>query len=474
MNDLFGMLTKAGYEAGSIGDDVLPCTLRIGEEPIGFLMDDLSVRLLPEREKERGRIQPILSFSEDNRGNIEEHGEYILSRYQNVVFTAAFDYGSSQPVYNIYMESKDKGWTLLDSTGDKAAAGREFASRSGLAAGGIPEPARKAGRIARFMKEARVKGFDFRESRAEAGRTYDILDHDGHEVGFIGKDNRVTVLSETDRIRKALTGAYLDSRAEDSYLPSFFEKLKERLKAIGMALKVAFTPKGRRYAIHNAEQKKVASVEEKTHEVTYTSSATDEEKAKIDALVEEIRQEEAQKEQKAERQEPKREAVSAETPSVSAEEIRRVTDAVLSDRAAAETFLDTILSNPQFRTLLNRRVQKVQQTKNQEVKHPAKGKETSVQEERNPEREKLRQEFSRDYDYLQTLFGFNREKYEALRADMVSRYGTDDPKQFQALLNSRQPESTGKLSGRLKQSEKIAEMENRTRNADKPQEKERA
>lgn len=40
------MLTKAGYEAGSTGNGVLPCTLRIGEEPIRFLMGNLSLRLL--------------------------------------------------------------------------------------------------------------------------------------------------------------------------------------------------------------------------------------------------------------------------------------------------------------------------------------------------------------------------------------------------------------------------------------------
>mgnify|MGYP001018323731 CR=1 FL=1 len=48
MNNLLDMLVKTGYEVSSIGNDVLPCTLRIGNEPIGFLLGDLSVRLLPE------------------------------------------------------------------------------------------------------------------------------------------------------------------------------------------------------------------------------------------------------------------------------------------------------------------------------------------------------------------------------------------------------------------------------------------
>lgn len=471
MNDLFNMLTKAGYEASSIGNDVLPCTLRIGKEPIGFLMDDLSLRLLPEREKENRRLQPILEFSAENQGIEQEQGEYVLSRYQNVLFTAAFDYDSFQPVYNIYMEDKDKDRTLLDSSGDKAAAGRQFASRSGLVTGDIPEPVRAVSRISRFMEAARAKGFECRENRAKANRTYDILDHDGHEVGYIGKDNRVTITSDSGHVKRALTGAYLDSNSDAAYLPGFFERLKERLKEIGMALKVAFTPKGRRYAIHNANRQKVASVEEKTHEVSYTDTATDEEKAKIDALVEEIRQEEAQKERRTERSEPEKEVPAAAAPAVSAEKIRDLTDDILSDRTAAETFLNTVLSNPQFSAMMSRKLAEVQKVPAREAsvetRQPAQGKDI-------PAKEELKQEFDRDYSYLQTLFGFNQEKYDALRSEMTAKFGTDNPKEFQAMLDAGQISSTGKLRDKLETSKKIATVKNTARQTEKAQEKERA
>ncbi len=172
MNNLFDMLTKAGYEVSSIGNDVLPCTLRIGEEPIGFLLDNLSLRLLPDRERESERLQPILSFSTENQGIEQEHGEYVLSHYQNVLFTASFDYESCRPIYNIYSRDKDDNWTVLNSTGDKAKAAQDFAARSGLVSGEIPEPVRDVDRIERFMDTVRAKGFQFRENRKEADRGF--------------------------------------------------------------------------------------------------------------------------------------------------------------------------------------------------------------------------------------------------------------------------------------------------------------
>lgn len=473
MNSLFDMLTKAGYEAGSIGNGILPCTLRIGEEPIGFLMGDLSLRLLPDREKERGRLEPIVGFSRENQGIEQEQGEYVLSRYRNVLFTTAFDYDSCRPVYNIYTKDANGGLTLLDSDGERSAAGRKFASRSGLVSGELPEPVRQAGRVARFMEEARAKNYAFRESREEANRAYDILDSDGREVGYIGKDSRVTIHSEDGRVRKELTGAYLDSGSDAAYLPGFFEKLMERLKEIGMALKVAFTPKGRRYAIHNAEQRKVASVEESTHKVTYTDAATAEEKAKIDALVEEIRREEAQKAQAAKEQpEPEQEAPVPAAPAVSPEEIQRLAGAVLSDRAAAETFLDAVLASPQFSAILTQKLAEMQKAPAQKeapaVKaQPAQGKDA-------PEKEKLKQEFNREYGRLQTLFGFNQEKYEALRAEMISKFGSDNPKEFEALLDAVRPDGSAGLQDRIAASEKTAAVQNTARNAEKAQERERA
>ena len=483
MNNLFDMLTKAGYEVSSIGNDVLPCTLRLGEEPIGFLMDDLSLRLLPDQDKEHGRLKSILSFSTENQGIEQQHGEYVLSHYQDVLFTAVFDYDSCRPVYNIYSRDRDDNWTLLNSAEDRAAAAQDFATRSGLTSENIPEPARDIGRISKFMDAIQTKGFQLHESRKEAQRAFDITDQDGKEVGYIGKDNKVTITSEDNRVKHLLTDAYLESNSGTVLLPSFFERLKERLKEIGMALKVIFTPQGRHYAIRNESHQNIASVEEQTHDVTYTDLATEAEKNKIDALVDEIRRDEAEKgNEEKEHSEPEKEESTKTVPAISPENIRLYTTAILSDRSASEAFLDAVLQNLEFKTLLSQKLTETRQvpapnkekSTSAEKGYSAPAKEMAVPAAQNQETKNLKQEFDKDYCYLQTLFGFNQEKYDTLRADMISRFGTDDPKEFQNMLDTGKLETSGKLQGRLETSRKIADMKNATRQTEKPQEKERA
>ena len=488
MNNLLDMLAKAGYEVSSIGNDVLPCTLRVGNQPIGFLLDDLSVRFLPDQEKERARIQPVIAFASENQGIEQDQGEYKLSQYQDVILTASFDYESCRPVYNIYSEDQNKEWTLLNSSEVKSVATKDFVARSGLISSEIPAPALEADRILRFMDAVKQKGYQFRENQEEAHRRYDITDQDGKEVGYIGKDNRVTITSEDSSVRRALTNTYLDTNPNSNdLLQAFFEKLKEGLKEIGMALKVIFTPKGRHYTIHNQQHREVATVNE-DHEVTYTDSASAEEKARIDALVEELRREIREKEQPEaakEREAAVPETKTAETqrPSLSAEEVHRVAEAVLSDPVTAEAFFQTILSNPEFAARLNERMTEtavpnpVREAPVAEVKQ-----ETPVQAEKQPAKEspaaaKVRQEFEQDYGYLQTLFGFNQEKYDALKVDMTARFGTADPKEFQSLLSQGKFDRADTLQGRLKSSQRIAELRNNRAAAqkqEKTQEKERA
>lgn len=483
MNNLFDMLTKAGYEVSSIGNDVLPCTLRIGKEPIGFLLDNLSLRLLPDRERESERLLPILSFSKENQGIEQEHGEYVLSHYQNVLFTASFDYESCRPIYNIYSRDKDDNWTVLNSTQDKAKAAQDFATRSGLVSGEIPEPVREVDRIERFMDSLRAKGFEFRENRKEETRAFDITDQDGHEIGYIGKDNRVTITSENNHVKKALTDAYLDSNSSTAMLPSFFDRLKERLKEIGMALKVIFTPQGRHYAIHNDNHQEIASVEEQTHAVKYTDIATDMEKGKIDALVDELRREETEKGRAAEHPEPIQNEPAQTVSGVSPEEINRFTNAILSDHASTEAFFSAIMSNAEFVSMLNQKLTETRLNPSPDRQAPTQAEkerpvpvkqDTSPTVKQNPATEKLKEEFDRDYSYLQTLFGFNQEKYDTLRADMIAKFGTDNPKEFQAMLSTGKVDLSGKLQGRLETSRKIADMKNTARQTEKTQEKERA
>ena len=461
MNNLLDMLTKAGYEVSSVGNDILPCTLKLGDEPIGFLMEDLSVRLLPDREKERARLEPVVSFAAENQGIEQIEDEFKLSGYKDIAFTAGFDYDSCKPVYNIYSVDTGKNLTLLNSFDDRGEAAKDFVSRSGLVSGEIPSPARKIDRIRQFMDAVREKGFQFRESRDEANRTFDIVDPDGNVVGYIGKDNKVAITSENNRVKRTLTNAYIDTNPDRIMLPSFFEKLKERLKEIGLALKVVFTPKGRHYAIHNERHQEVASVSEKDHAVTYTDAATEEQKAKIDALVEELR----------------RETENREQPSQAhAEDVRRTAEAVLADPAMTEVFLETVLSNPGFAARLKEKMAEAPEKASAAKEAPAaeSGRKAPAKTEKaDPSSEKAKEEFDRDYSYLQTMFGFSREKYDDMKSEMTARFGTADPKEFQAMLEQGAFEEAGTLQGRLKTSRRIAEMKNARTQPEKTQEQQK-
>mgnify|MGYP000862950054 CR=1 FL=1 len=464
MNNLLDMLVKTGYEVSSIGNDVLPCTLRIGNEPIGFLLGDLSVRLLPEHENERARLTPVINFAAENRGAEPIGEEFKLSQYKDVIFTAAFDYSICKPLYNVYRQDKDKTLTLLNSSEDKAEAARDFASRSGLVDGNIT-PQRETDRIGKFIKFVKDKGYAFRENREDANRAYDIIDKDGHIAGFIGKDNKVTITTDNKRINRTLRDAYIDSNTDNNMLPSFFEKLKERLKEIGLALKVIFTPHGKHFAINNRQQQEVASVSETRHTVTYTDAATNEQKAQIDALVDELRSESHEKEfPSAEKETTNRTKAEPQKLAATAAEVRNVAEAVLSDSEMAAVFFNTVLSSPDFVSRLSEKMKDMpQQVKNEHAP-----------EKQNPKANDIKQEFSRYYGLLQTTFGFNSEKYNNILFEMKEKFGTTDPKEFRAMLQENKVNENTALRGRLQTSQNIANIKNNAQQHENTHEKERA
>lgn len=361
MNNVLDLLVKAGYEASTIGNDVLPCTLRKSGEPIGFLLEDMSVKLLPDREVDRKRLESVISFAVENQGLDTVQDEYKLSRYRNIILTATYDFDSGHPVYNIYSQEKDQDLLLLNSVGDLDAAKRDYISRSGLAQEDLPDQAKQVDRLGKFIDAIKARGYSLKENREEAHRAYDITNKDGHVVGYIGKNNRVTITTENSKTKHFLSGAYIDTNPEQVMLPSFFEKLKDRLKEIGLALKVIFTGKGQHYAIHNEQQQEIATVNER-HEVTYTDRAKAEQKAKIDALVDEIRRENQERqgpEKEATQEAPERQVEPAHTEAIKAApvftptEMQRLTEAVLADTALTNSLFGMILSNPDFLSRLN-------------------------------------------------------------------------------------------------------------------------
>ena len=507
MNNLLDMLVKAGYEASTIGNDVLPCTLRKGGEPIGFLLEDMSVKLLPEREADRKGLENVISFAMENQGLDTVQDEYKLSQYRNVILTATYDFDSGHPVYNIYSQDKGQELLLLNSLEDLEAAKRDYISRSGLAQEDLPDQAKQMNRLGKFIDAIKSHGFSLKENREEAHRAYDITNKDGRVVGYIGKNNRVTITTDNSNTKHFLSGVYIDTNPDQVMLPSFFEKLKERLKEIGLALKVIFTGKGQHYAIHNEQQQEIATVNER-HEVTYTDRATAEQKAKIDALVDEIHREnqEQQKPQKGKTQKiPERQAESARTeaireaPVFTSAEMQRLTEAVLADTTLTNSLFGMILSNPDFLSRLNSDLTEKLQTLEPALEQSASaekqetvpvnqqpGRETDSSRTEQPEQKtvqprqlsaeeiRLSQEFDKYVNLLQTLDGFNDEKQQTVMAEMVARFGTTDPEQFITDLNAGKFSQESPLSERLKTSQKIADLQNAKAAPEPVKEKERA
>jgi hypothetical protein len=365
---------------------------------------------------------------------------------------------------------------------NKTEATKDYASRSGLVPSEIPAPERNSGRIRQFAEAIRQMGYRLKETRDEANRAYDITDQEGRTVGFIGKDNRVTITAENKKIKRALTNAYLDTVPNRTALPSFFEKLKNGLKKIGMTLKVVFTYSGRHYAIRNQQQQEIATVSGQKHEVTYNDRATREEMAKIDLLVDEIRRENMEKEtpaaEKAESREPESKA-----PAVSKEDARRFAEGILENPELESTFFGVLLSNKEFVSRLNTELEKQKGNLEQaaeKAKQESRGQAApeKTQEEEKPrvlnESEKTaKQEFNRYYQLAQTFSGFNEEKYKDIQNQMNALFGTADPEAFQSFLQEGKFRESGSLKEKIQASQRVADLQNGKKAAEPAKNKER-
>lgn len=490
MNNVMDMLTKSGYEAISIGNDVLPCTLKKGDKLVGFLMENFSVQLLPEHEAKRDSLNKAVSFALENQGLETVQDEFKLSQYQNIVLTTAYDFEAEKPIYNIYSVDKDKNLVLLNSFEDKDIATRDFASRSGLVAGEIPAPARESDRIGKFIDAIKAKGYSLAASKEDAQIAYEIVDQNNNLVGYIGKNNRVTITTDNAKSKRILTDTYIDTNPNRVMLPSFFEKLKERLKEIGLALKVIFTSKGRHYAIQNEQHQEIATISEK-HEVTYTDQATKEQVTKIDAMIEEIKRENLEKQNSVVQQTQKAtpeatvdkqqiETVSPVThtpPVLTSDEMQLLIGSILANRALTEAISTVVLSDKTFLSQLSQglaeklavynNISAIQPSIDQTAIQKADISQSVTSEQNanatsiaDPAAEQIRQEFYKSLGLLQTLDGFNADKQKELITEMEATYGTLDPQKFESKLNHGDYKEPTTLAGKIEASHQKAELQN--------------
>jgi hypothetical protein len=260
-------------------------------------------------------------------------------------------------------------------------------------------------------------------------------------------------------------------------LPSFFEKLKERLKEIGMALKVVFNRGGRHYAIQNEQHQEIATVNE-NREVTYTSQAKKEEIEKINRMVDEIKRENLNqsKEINSEKEETVKEytkEISNEQPVLTSDEMKNLANTILASPQLTEKLLNVILSDKEFAVQLNENLTK----KLSEYQKTEKLKDSREKVQQNPVKEnsehsKIREEFNKECDLLNTLNGFNEEKYNSVKNGIIDRFGTIDSKEFESNLLSGKYDKPKTLDGKLKASQKMADRQN-ARNGQREQQKEK-
>jgi len=467
MSNVMDMLVKLGYEAASIGSNVLPCTLSKEGKPVGFLMQDFSVQLLPEHEAKRDSIMKAVSFSLDYQGLETLQNEFKLTQYQNVVLTATYDYEDEKPVFNIYRLDSDKNLILLNSLDDKAAAAKGFASLSGLVEGNISVPTRETNRIGRFVESIKQKGFFLSTSVEDAFRSYDILDSENHVVGYIGKNNRVTLTAENERVRRTLSDAYAQISTDRELIPGFFDRLKEKLKEIGLALKVIFTRSGQHYTIQNERHQEVATVSE-NHEVTYTDQATKEQMAKIDAMVEQIKRENLSKEQVLEqevrqiesRQQTRTEEWEEKTEVAAAIDTQLLISTVLSNPQLTARLVQAVLTNEEILAQLNADLSNQLKGVALVEKQPDQRAEQVISAALSPEEVSISEAFHKDLEMLQTLDGFNQEKYSAMQQQMIVSYGTSDLQEFEQKLQQGDYKAPASLPDKLKVSHKKAGRQN--------------
>lgn len=457
-------LTKLGYEVNSIGNEVFPAALVFEGNPCGFIFLDLSVTLIPEYEAKRTALDQVILHSINIQGLEEIGGEAKLSQYENTILTVTYDYYDNREIYHISALEDDGQMILIDSCYEKSEATQKFAARSGLV-GNMPTSAYQKTRIQHFMDTIRKRGYSLiAASQKDSFRAYDISDIDGNIVGYIGKNDLVTITSDDRKHNNDLRSAYQQTNNAPPTLPAFFDKLKELLKGIGLALKVSFTPSGRHYAIQD-KHVQVATVNEK-QEVTYTQQATEVQKRKIDAAVKQAQEEY--------RSEPNRDLEQSQEiphPSPLADKIHQIGSASdLADKAMEKNdqqnnpeltvsdiraLATAVLSNEVLSSQLNKELL---------------GKIASFSQKNNailidtfsptPIQDLLIQDFNEYIDLLKTLEGFNPEEKESLRQEIVAKYGTDSLDEFMANMKSGKYDGLETIESRLEQSQKQAAVQN--------------
>lgn len=252
------LLTDAGYELISInGESVFPCTLVKDGAPLGFIMRDGTVSLLPEHEQARGELEAINAFSRSHSGLEQRPEGLFMTQYQQYALVANYDRTSRAAIYSI-LERSENGFREIQRLSNREDAVQSFVKQSGLLLSDQDRKPEKENRP-RLVTEP---------------KQYIIVDPEGKEVGYVGRNGMAKMYADKPKPER----------------PSFLDTLRKKLAEIGMSIRVHYRRKGQHYAVRDdASQRDVAYLTpEQPRSIQYTPYATPQQQARIDAIVEEI------------------------------------------------------------------------------------------------------------------------------------------------------------------------------------------
>lgn len=435
--NIIDILTNSGYEFHSMGSDVLPGTLLKDTQPIGFLMPDLTVSLIPAHENEKAGIEKAVNFAVEYQGLSEIEGEYILTQYDKTLLTVGYAYDEKQPVFKVYSIIDDDTRTIIDSYDTKDAATHAYAELSGLIPGDAEHTLvrdRDSSRISRFVENLKSAGYKLKDSDDKQYHAYEITNSNDDLIGYISNSNKLVLATDNGKLRESVSQLYRDTAPNVVELPSFFEKLKSLLKEIGLILKLHFTPNGKHYAIHDS-QSEIATISD-DQKITFTPLAKAEQMEKVNRIIDGIKLEQQQKKQ---------------TATIDYKSVQTV-----------EAY-DHVYTHQEVQELINKAL--IENGVSVDLPNSVAEKSVSTQQNKLSEADKaLLNSFERDYEILQTLDGFNQDQYTALENQMKSTYGTADPVKFFDFLGKGENQT---LSGKLSKAGEKAMVTNNLENQKK-------
>lgn len=293
MRSTLDLLAKEGFTLSETKESFPMVILKEGK-PIGFLLEDASLEMTANQQEAQQEIQKILDFSGEY-GSLEamENGEFKLTHYQDTVLSVAYSNESKQPIFSLWRE-KDGKLERQHTTQDKEEATGEFARLSGLVKTEELDQQQKG--FQELLSRLTERNFSV-EPTKEAGKTFYIFNKDHETVGYIGRDNKVTITTENKRTKEILTNVHQKPELKPLaiVLPDFIQRLRERLYEIGLTMRSMFSRSGTKHYINDQNQT-VATIDEQQH-LQFEKTITPQRMEQINKLVEEIQQERQSKQE---------------------------------------------------------------------------------------------------------------------------------------------------------------------------------